>query len=100
MTTVYVSGPMTGIENLNFPAFNAAAERLRSAGFVVVNPAELNPDAEAKGLTWNQCMRVDIRALMECEYVFMLPGWRASRGANLEHHIAQSLGMGLLGAKE
>lgn len=98
--TTYVSGPMSGLPDLNFPAFHAAAQKLRGMGFEVVNPAELNPDAEAKGHTWATCMRVDIKALMECDHIFMLPGWRASRGAKLEHHIAKSLGMTIGGANE
>lgn len=56
MKTIYISGPMSGIENLNFPAFNAAAERLRGCGLKVINPAEINTDAQ---LTWEQCMRAD-----------------------------------------
>lgn len=37
---VYVAGPMTGIPELNFPAFNAESARLRSEGLTVINPAE------------------------------------------------------------
>lgn len=37
---VYLAGPMTGIADYNFPAFNAAAARLRAVGFDVVNPAD------------------------------------------------------------
>jgi hypothetical protein len=39
---VYISGPMGGKPKLNFPAFNDAAKRLRTSGFYVVNPAELD----------------------------------------------------------
>ena len=41
---VYISGPMAGIENHNFPQFNALATKLRALGVDVVNPAELNPE--------------------------------------------------------
>jgi len=87
---MYISGPMTGIPNLNFPLFHSEAEKLRAAGFQVINPAELNPDPSK---SWTDCMRVDIKALMECDGIHMLPGWTASRGAVLEHHIAVGLGM-------
>lgn len=87
---VYVSGPMTGKPDLNFPAFHKAAASLRASGYEVVNPAELNPDPNA---SWEQCMRVDIAALMSCTAIAMLPGWEHSRGAKLERQIADALGM-------
>lgn len=37
---VYLAGPMTGIEDFNFPAFNDMAAKLRARGYVVENPAE------------------------------------------------------------
>jgi len=86
----YIAGPMTGKPDLNFPAFHAQAARLRADGWDVVNPAELNPDP-SKG--WLDCMRTDIKALVECTAIFMLPGWEWSKGASLEHHIAQRLEM-------
>lgn len=32
MTRIYIAGPMSGLPDLNYPAFNAMAERLRAAG--------------------------------------------------------------------
>lgn len=90
MKLLYVSGPMTGKPLLNFPAFNAAAEALRRAGYTVVNPAELNPDTAA---SWRECMSVDIKALVDCDAVATLPDWEQSRGASLEVQIARGLGM-------
>jgi nucleoside 2-deoxyribosyltransferase len=90
MTRVYLSGPMTGLPELNFPAFNAAAARLRAEGAQVVNPAEINPDG---GLSWEQCMRADIKALCDCDAIVLLPGWEGSKGAHLELHVAHRLGL-------
>lgn len=90
MKRIYLSGPMSGLPDLNFPAFKAAAEKLRAAGFEVVNPAELNPIA---GSAWADCMRVDIKALLDCDAIVLLDGWEHSRGAKLELHVALALGM-------
>lgn len=81
---------MTGKPLLNFPAFNAEADRLRALGYDVVNPAEINPD---HSVPWATCMRDDIAQLVRCEGIVLLPGWENSKGASLEHHIAFELGM-------
>jgi hypothetical protein len=87
---IYISGPMTGRPGLNFNAFHAAAAVLRQYGHEVINPADLNPDP---GMSWGECMRKDIAALVTCDEIVMLPGWQESRGASLEHDIATRLGM-------
>jgi hypothetical protein len=87
---LYLAGPMSGIEDLNFPAFTRAAAELRAAGYEVVNPAELNPDHT---MPWAECMRRDIAALVTCDGIALLPRWEKSRGATLEQHIASQLGM-------
>lgn len=86
---IYVSGPMTGLPKNNIPAFNRAAKKLRSLGYVVINPAEL--DAGEPCNTWEDCLRRDIKWLVTCDAVVNLPGWQKSRGANLENHIAEKL---------
>lgn len=87
---IYISGPMTGLPDLNFPAFHAAADALRQAGHAPVNPADLNPDPAA---TWQDCMRADIKALCDCDALALLPGWMNSKGAHLELHIAHRIGL-------
>lgn len=92
---IYIAGPMTGLPNLNFPAFHAEAARLRALGYEVVNPAEINADPSAG---WLECMRADIRELVTCDGVALLPGWEKSRGATLEHYIARALGLAVISA--
>jgi hypothetical protein len=87
---VYISGPMTDLPQLNFPAFHAAAKALRAMGFEVINPAELNPDPKAD---WHLCMRTDVKALCDCDGLVLLPGWEDSKGAHLELHLAHRFGM-------
>jgi len=87
---LYLAGPMTGYPELNFPAFHAAAAQLRAAGYEVVNPAELNLDP---GTPWRVCMQIDIRELVLCEGIALLPCWENSKGASLEYRIARGLDM-------
>jgi hypothetical protein len=87
---IYIAGPMSGLPDLNFPAFNAAAHQLRACGHEVVNPAEINADPTAG---WEACMRADIRELMTCQAVALLPGWEFSKGAGVESNLARIVGM-------
>lgn len=90
MKRIYLSGAMTGLPELNFPAFNAAATALRAKGHDVVNPAEIKPEGEP---SWSACMRADLKAMLDCCTVALLPGWEDSKGANIEARLALNLGM-------
>jgi hypothetical protein len=90
MTRIYIAGPMRGHEDLNYPAFNEAAEDLKAVGWEVSNPAEINPDTTTP---YAECMRSDLAALVECEAIYMLKGWGESKGATLEYQIAEALEM-------
>lgn len=89
--TLYIAGPMTGLPEFNFPAFNAAEEWLRESGYETRNPARHG--AGEPGQEWSDYMRRDIPDLLECEGVALLGGWEKSRGARLEVTIAEELGM-------
>ncbi len=94
--TFYVSGPMTGIEKFNFPAFEKAAATLRALGYAVRSAHEVKHDEpEGKGsLAWEEYLRGDLIAMLShCNVVLVLPGWTDSRGAKLEVHVAEALGM-------
>lgn len=90
MRAIYIAGPCSGLQDLNYPAFNAEAARLRAMGFEVLNPAE-NPEPPCG--TWAGYMRMAIAQLVQCDTIRMLPGWELSDGANMEHHIAGRLGL-------
>lgn len=94
-TTVYLSGPMSGLPDLNYPTFNSAAHALRKIGYEVINPAEFKTDTTnmTEAQAWRAYMQVDIKALVHCDAIVMLPAWTESRGATLERSIAQGLGM-------
>lgn len=106
---VYVAGPMRGIPYFNYPAFDAARDKLIALGFDVINPADL--DREETGFDpyklpaswdWNTippglgtlrtiflrdttaiCNRVDL--------IYLLEGWRKSKGARAERALCTVL---------
>lgn len=90
MKRIYISGPMTGLPDNNYPAFHAAAKKLRAMGYDVVNPAE---NGLPKDTTWQAHMRADIMAMMTCNEVVCLPEWSDSRGAIIEVQLAISVGI-------
>jgi hypothetical protein len=87
--TWYVSGPMTGYDDLNFPAFSYATTTLRSRGMAIVSPHENDID----GGEWDDYLRHDLRLLSECHGIVLLAGWSKSKGAQLELFVALRLGL-------
>ncbi len=87
---IYVAGPMTGLPEFNFPAFNSAAAELRGQGMLVVNPAE---HGIIDGAEWADYLHYDLGRLATCSTIHLLPGWSKSRGAALEALCAYTLGM-------
>jgi len=88
---LYIAGPMTGLPEHNFPAFHAAAERLRKAGWKVINPAE--NFGGRTDLPRERYLREDVAQLVRCDAIALLPGWEESRGAKLEYLLARELGL-------
>lgn len=95
---IYIAGPMRGIAEYNFPAFMRAEEVLVREGWEVINPAQIDldegfdVDTPQKGLTKQDLedyiMR-DIRLVIKCDAICMLPEWGSSDGAYVEHAIAR-----------
>lgn len=88
---LYISGPMRGIPDDNFPTFNEVAAALRSIDFTVNNPAEnFNGD---RGRDWAEYMHADLIMLLESDGIVLLPGWENSEGAKLEYSVAKAIGL-------
>lgn len=94
---VYVAGPMTGLKDFNYPAFNAVADKLRAKGYEVENPAD---HGTVDGADWADYMAYDLTRLGLCGMIALLPGWENSKGARLEVHIAEQLGMAIVNAHD
>lgn len=91
---VYVSGPMTGMPNLNYEAFHKKADELRRKGYSVVNPAEhFNGRQDLSRETY---LKEDVKQLVSCNYITFLEGWKSSKGAVLEYLISLECGIKVL----
>ena len=86
---LYLAGPMSGIQECNYPAFARNARFLREAGYEVVNPA----DSQLHAAHYVDFLREDLRNMLDCEGVAVLPEWEFSAGARNEVMVAGLLRM-------
>ena len=105
---IYLAGPMRGLPNFNFPAFDEAADALREAGNEVFSPADhdrsVNPDIEnnptgdealaPSDWTIRKALEADLTWICrEAEVIALLPGWEKSTGAKAEWALGVALGL-------
>ena len=88
---IFLSGPMTGLPDFNYPNFNNTAAILRSHGHTVLNPAE-NCNGR-KDLEHSEYLKYSLSQVVCAEAIAMLPGWEISKGATLELSVAQAIGL-------
>mgnify|MGYP003649518337 CR=1 FL=1 len=94
VSPVYISGPITGVEDGNKENFDRIALYLESQGLCTVNPRR-NPIPN--GVTfnspnfWKVMMQESLRIMMDCNSIVLLNGWVDSKGACLEEDIAYIL---------
>lgn len=92
----YIAGPMTGLPDMNIPAFRLAAGILRARGFRVVSPVELGDfafDNSVDAVSPEEYLRLDLEMLVRsCSRICVLDGWERSIGARAEVAVAITLG--------
>ena len=90
MLKIYICGPMTGLPDLNFPAFDEARDKLVAEGHWVYSPADLERNRTPRSYQDN--LKDDLKYLVKCDSIYLLKGWEKSNGARLEKFVAQKLG--------
>jgi Domain of unknown function (DUF4406) len=75
----------------NAQAFAKAEVALRLAGHEPINPLTLSP--VSKDSKWLAVMKIDLRAMLECDAVYALDGWETGLGSSIEVYLASVLGM-------
>lgn len=90
---IYIAGKITGLDLEDaFRTFEAAEVGIRERGHEPLNPMKLvdqDPDR-----FWAEDMLDAIEiVLVRAQAVYMLSNWRDSKGARIEHAIAEQLGL-------
>lgn len=88
--TVYLSGPMTGIENGNKEAFDKMESFLVDQGLRVFNPATAGV---VEGWNRQDYLRRDTEFIAKCDAIILLNQWYMSRGVAAELMIGLGLGL-------
>jgi len=98
---IYISGSITGDANY-IKTFEEAEAVLKEGGYEVVNPVTVGRllllrYPELKNLSkkdlYKAYMREDIEALLECDAIYMIPGWQNSPGATFELTVSNMCGI-------
>jgi len=91
---IYLSGPMTGLPDCNYPRFNEVAGILRNHGYDVYNPAEYPFDGDPKDFPIREAFAEYSKEIcLNCDALLLLEGWESSKGANAELHLAKVCGL-------
>jgi hypothetical protein len=86
----YLSGAITC--QPDFKAyFKNYENKLRNLGITdIFNPADI-PGLQDK--EWETCLKYDLKFLVDCNCVVLLPNWKYSRSVELEVYVAKALGI-------
>lgn len=84
---IFISGAITGDPDYK-KKFDEAEKHLQQQGYVVVNPAKLSEIMDPDAFSWEDYIRVTVVMLSACDSIYMLQGWRGSKGAREEELYA------------
>lgn len=88
---IYLSGPITGYDIEERKCYFGSIEKgFEKAGFEVVNPLK---NGLLESAAYEEHIKKDIELLLTCDYIAMLPDSDKSKGAMLEQHIADVVGI-------
>ena len=90
---IYISGKISGIENEAPKLFKDAENYLNKIGYYPINPMELNHNHDK---SWHSYMKEDVKALCDCDKIYMLSNYKDSKGAIIELEIANYLGIDVM----
>lgn len=83
---IYISGPITGTADY-MERFDRAEKEIEAAGHEAVNPAKVMAQLPSS-VTWEECMQLSFAMLDICDGIYLMEGWKDSKGAVMELHHA------------
>lgn len=86
---------MTGLPDLNYPAFFETEKFLVGLGFTVENPAWNSLPGNFDQDDYTGFLRLGFNQLVRCKGIYLLDGWEKSKGACWELDLAIKLKMGV-----
>lgn len=87
----YISGPITNTRFYRLK-FKIIEILLKLQGYEVLNPCFIRAN-----LTWNEYMEIDLAMLKLCGTIYMMKGWKNSKGARVEYEYASTHGFLVIG---
>ena len=101
---IYISVPMSCLDDDNRDEFSRMASLLQSKGHEPVNPHDIVPTRKIKMTAgyikepikdpkYLDYLKADIAVLMTCDAYVLLDGWGDSNGSMIEKGLADDLGI-------
>jgi len=89
---IYISGRIAGLTKEDYERnFDYAETSIAGFGHEPVNPVKVLPFQS--WYEWQDYMRADIKALMDCDAVYAMSNHKESKGAMIEVKLARDLGL-------
>ena len=96
--TIFISGPMHGLPDFNYPMFHKAGDYLKAQGKQFLSPAHgrfghpRTPPAQGHRPLAHD-IRHTLKQLLLCDSILMLPNWRDEDDSWLQRDLANNLNM-------
>lgn len=97
---VYLSGAITSLTESEYKkAFLTYEKELKQQGHFVVNPVTVGEVLKTKlkkEPSYEEYMKTDLKELLDCDAIFLIPGWQKSKGAKFEKEVATMAGLKII----